>query len=305
LQQNACAEWYDLAFAWARCGIIEELIVFGCELLVWRRMDSLTKTNGEVFSMANRSQLYKYKGNMCAACGLSVQGMVERFGTFDRMFEFNHVDPTKKHPHYDSLIRRELSSEQLDEVDKCVLLCRECHGVVHAQNITGEIVIEVRTAGISAEQKIKGQAIHDRLARTITFLTCDKLLIYPYRVQLGGTRPRIHFGTEFEPHGLVEYMKSVVKHNTMVIRDWKGVTMLRVEKSENAKMKIVHNIRFPFFTSELNADDGNILWIRNGIGLTRDGQIMDKGNITYYGAVFAEPCPPLTCSLSEPRRVCI
>jgi hypothetical protein len=82
---------------------------------------------------APRKQLYKYKGNKCANCGLSVEEMLARFGTFNRMFQFNHVDPKQKDPRYDNLIQRQLSGEQLDEVDKCVLLCNECHGILHAQ----------------------------------------------------------------------------------------------------------------------------------------------------------------------------
>jgi len=43
--------------------------------------------------MANRAQLYKYRGDHCSHCGKSVKEMVERYSTFNRMFEFHHVDP--------------------------------------------------------------------------------------------------------------------------------------------------------------------------------------------------------------------
>ncbi|MEX2174200.1 MAG: hypothetical protein WD872_07550, partial [Pirellulaceae bacterium] len=78
---------------------------------------------------ANRRQLYEYKGDRCGYCGRPVQEMIEEFGGFERIFEFNHIEPAKKHPDYDNLIRRTISTEQLDEIDKCVLLCRVCHGI--------------------------------------------------------------------------------------------------------------------------------------------------------------------------------
>src|SRR5258708_18927649 len=106
---------------------------------------------------AEKRQLFKYKGNKCAKCGLSVTAMLERYGTVNRMFQFNHIDPTKKHPDYDNLIRRTINTEQLDEIDKCVLLCNECHGVVHAQNLTGEISLTVNVDGHKCEQTFKGQ----------------------------------------------------------------------------------------------------------------------------------------------------
>src|SRR5262245_45230982 len=135
--------------------------------------------------MANRRQLYEYKGDECARCHLTVQEMVDRFGTVDRMFEFNHVDPAGKHPGYANLIRRSLSSEQLDEVDKCVLLCRQCHGILHAQGITGRVQFTVKIGVRKASQTLRGQLIIDRRDRRVTFLTSERILVIPYLLQIG------------------------------------------------------------------------------------------------------------------------
>src|SRR4051794_2987882 len=94
--------------------------------------------------MRGRELLYKYKGNECGHCGVSVQEMLERWNTFHRLFELNHIDPRKKHPDYDNLIRRVFTAEQLDEVDKCVLLCVECHKALHAQNITASLEVTLK-----------------------------------------------------------------------------------------------------------------------------------------------------------------
>jgi predicted HNH restriction endonuclease len=111
---------------------------------------------------ANRRQVYAYKGDRCSHCGMSVQDMIEQFGSFARLFELNHVDPTKKDPNYENLIRRDISTEQLDEVDKCVLLCRNCHGIVHQQNINAKVIVHVMVEG----RKMSQEFIKSGLARS-------------------------------------------------------------------------------------------------------------------------------------------
>ena len=61
---------------------------------------------------------------------MSVVEIIQRFGKFRRYFQNHHVDPAKKDPNYNNLIRRHISTEQLDELDKCVLLCSNCHDSV-------------------------------------------------------------------------------------------------------------------------------------------------------------------------------
>src|SRR5437899_2329092 len=121
--------------------------------------------------MEVRELQLKYKGNRCAHCGMSVADSLERYGTFHRMYHFNHIDPAKKADDYENLIRRNISTEQLDELDKCVLLCAVCHGVVHAQDITITPTLTV-TAGVrTASQTFKGQVIFDKIENKISFFT--------------------------------------------------------------------------------------------------------------------------------------
>jgi len=246
--------------------------------------------------MANRRQLYKYKGDRCTHCGLSVQQMVDRFGTFHRMFEFNHVDPNQKHPDYDNLIQRVLSSEQLDEVDKCILLCRECHGIVHAQDINAEMFVTVRVARKKAEQRLKGQMIIDNLARRGTFLTNERVLVWPYRVMLGAKKPRILFGTQLENEQLLNvYLLKLPQIGTVTIRSWKDNTQLmRAEYLGENRLKIEYEIRFPLITCELGGDnDGPVeVWVRNGIALTKDGQVIRNGTVTIEATLPEAMGPP-------------
>src|SRR5437764_111174 len=83
-----------------------------------------------------RSQLFPYKGNRCSHCGKTVARLRREYSDIDGYFQFNHTDPKKKAKNYDNIIRRRrISSEVLDEVDKCVLLCVGCHTILHGQGI--------------------------------------------------------------------------------------------------------------------------------------------------------------------------
>ncbi len=123
--------------------------------------------------MAIDRLLYRYKGDCCAHCGMSVEEMVSKYGTFRRVFQFNHMDPSKKANNYDNLIQRKLSSQQLDEVDKCVLLCVQCHGVLHAQNLNVEAVVTLRSGGFEVKHDLKFQMIHDLEEQKAMFFSDD------------------------------------------------------------------------------------------------------------------------------------
>ena len=109
--------------------------------------------------MDRKRLLYTYKGDRCAHCGKTVQEVLSAFGTMSRVFHFNHIKPEKKHPNYDNLIRRVVSAEVLDEVDKCVLLCSVCHGVLHGQRGQGSLTITSVVRGREMSQTITGQII--------------------------------------------------------------------------------------------------------------------------------------------------
>ncbi len=138
--------------------------------------------------MVNKEQLFRYKGNKCACCGISTIEMVNRYGTFNRMLEFNHINPDDKDPEYKNIIRRVLSTKQLDEVDKCVLLCRKCHGILHAQNINAELEFTSKVDGQKATQRFKGQVIVDLKENHFTSLTNERILLIPYHVKIGSRR---------------------------------------------------------------------------------------------------------------------
>jgi len=50
-------------------------------------------------------------------------------------------------------------------------MCRECHGISHAQNIGAELLVQAKIGTKKSEQRLKGYLIIDRLKGQATFLT--------------------------------------------------------------------------------------------------------------------------------------
>ena len=77
--------------------------------------------------LKRKIELIKYKGGKCEICGYDKNIAV---------FEFHHVDPTKK---FFALDLRHLSNTTIDkikeEADKCILVCANCHREIHNPNL--------------------------------------------------------------------------------------------------------------------------------------------------------------------------
>ena len=69
-----------------------------------------------------REMARAYKGNKCAICG---------YNKCPRVLAFHHIDPTKKDFGVaDHGLTRSWEKTRL-EIDKCILLCANCHMEVH------------------------------------------------------------------------------------------------------------------------------------------------------------------------------
>lgn len=72
-------------------------------------------------------KLLKLKGGCCIVCG---------FNKSKSALDFHHLDPSKKDP--DIVLTKNMGWDKLiTEVNKCVILCSNCHRMVHA----GEIIL--------------------------------------------------------------------------------------------------------------------------------------------------------------------
>jgi predicted transcriptional regulator len=65
----------------------------------------------------------KRKGGCCQACG---------FDKYDGALEFHHVDPSQKDNKMGKMAGSSNSPKVQAELAKCVLLCSNCHKMVHA-----------------------------------------------------------------------------------------------------------------------------------------------------------------------------
>ncbi len=213
--------------------------------------------------------------------------MIEQTGDFRRIFELNHVDPRKKHPDYDNLIRRTISTEQLDEVDKCVLLCRNCHGITHQQNINGELAVRVKAGGRQIEQRFSGQLIRNHLTGKAKFFTDEKVLLHPYRVYVGDNNPRIAFGLELWRGEMISLIRQLPTTTRLRVTTWDDKPMLDLEYDGDGGYRAKQDISFPVISCELQQErnDPVFLWIRNGIGLARDGEVMHDGLLSYSAKI--------------------
>lgn len=68
-----------------------------------------------------KQQSIDYKGGKCCICG---------YANYNGALDFHHIDPSKKEF---SIARSHLTSfdKVKSELDKCVLLCRNCHAEIH------------------------------------------------------------------------------------------------------------------------------------------------------------------------------
>lgn len=235
--------------------------------------------------MVNKTQLYKYKGNRCSACGMEVVEMVERYGTFKRMFAFHHIDPSKKDKNYSQLMKQSLSSKQIEEIDKCVLVCNQCHDIIHAQEITGSMCVTVKFDNREVSQDLEGWFIHDQLDKKFTFLTNQKVLLQVCKIEFED-QPEKHLCVlEIErEENLISWLKNIQKHKSISIKsEITNEILMRIEHVKNKTIKVSHKVGFPITAIDLKVDEGDAsyLWFRNGIGLTKEGDVFDSGVLNY------------------------
>jgi hypothetical protein len=69
-----------------------------------------------------KQQMVSYKGGKCVRCGYS---------KYIGALEFHHIDPSKKDFTISHLKRYTFNKKVIDELDKCILVCANCHREIH------------------------------------------------------------------------------------------------------------------------------------------------------------------------------
>ena len=70
-----------------------------------------------------KSKCVEYKGGKCVICN---------YTTYNGSLHFHHIDPTQKDFSISQFKSYKFGKIVTDELDKCVLLCANCHGEVEA-----------------------------------------------------------------------------------------------------------------------------------------------------------------------------
>ncbi|MGR5139954.1 HNH endonuclease signature motif containing protein [Vibrio jasicida] len=232
----------------------------------------------------NRAQLYKYKGNMCTSCGKSVKEMLDRFGTFERLFDLHHVDPEKKDKNYNNLIRRKLSTKQIDELDKCVLLCKECHGLVHAQNLrVDDVTLSLDYNGTTVRQSLNGWIIQDFHENSFKLIVEGELLIEPYYEKINNEKQGVIFGTDlYSSMHLINRFKSLNNGDSYQIVSAENGDVLLTVNNLSGVLNIKHDIQFRFISMDgSKAPKGTKFWYRNGVVLRENGEVVTDGDWSF------------------------
>lgn len=74
----------------------------------------------------NKVKAIIYKGGKCSICGVSYNG------ENGSIFDFHHTDTnTKDFSVSKKLIQPSLTQEVMSELDKCILVCSNCHRQIH------------------------------------------------------------------------------------------------------------------------------------------------------------------------------
>jgi hypothetical protein len=74
---------------------------------------------------ARKIEAINYKGEKCVDCGLHKE--------HPSVYEFHHLDPSQKDYNWQKLRQKSIKAIKL-ELDKCVLLCANCHRKRHWDN---------------------------------------------------------------------------------------------------------------------------------------------------------------------------
>lgn len=104
-----------------RCGETDPTKFYVTARMWTRCISCHTKANVRRYKR-NKKTAVEYKGGKCSICG------------YDKCLaslDFHHVDPTEKDPNWRRM--RGWKFEKIkEELDKCVLVCRNCHGEIHS-----------------------------------------------------------------------------------------------------------------------------------------------------------------------------
>ena len=245
----------------------------------------MARPSKPVRKVDDRHLRLEYMGGRCVICRRSIKAVERRYLTSKGTFEFNHIDPSQKSPIYEKLIRRVISAAQLDELDKCNLLCRICHGIWTNQRLKGKLQI---TIALPDGRVVKKRFCHHGLmefknGKPKVHLFADEpchLEVYGY--SLGSSKRVYRVGFELEKD-LSKLLLASRRRRTLRIWDRKGL-VFKAERLDASRMRFQYAVRFSILKFEGKPDDQESphVWVRNGKmvikghGVRKTGQVSGK-----------------------------
>jgi predicted nucleic acid-binding Zn ribbon protein len=85
------------------------------------RSRSYEYDNLKYWRIDNKKKSIEYKGGKCVVCG---------YNKCSRSLDFHHLDPNEKDYNI-SRNKNKKFENMIPELDKCVLVCKNCHGEIH------------------------------------------------------------------------------------------------------------------------------------------------------------------------------
>jgi hypothetical protein len=227
----------------------------------------------------------------CTICRRSLKTVEKRYLTSKGVFEFNHIDPAQKSAIYEKLIRRVVSTEQFDELDKCNLLCRICHGVWTNQRLEGKALLTLelndgriikKKFGMHGMVEIKNGQLHPHL------FPDNPQHIEPYAYALGTGRQFFRAGFELEKQ-LAKLMLATRRRRFLRVWDQQGL-VFQVARVDRERMHYEQLVRFALlkFAGRSNEKSPPHFWVRSGKAIIRGRGVKQKGcvnGVMEYAAI--------------------
>lgn len=225
----------------------------------------------------SRLILYRYLGGRCQYCDLSVEESLRRFHTHAG-FDLHHIDPAKKSPEYENMIRRKLSTEQFDEADKCALLCKVCHARIHGQNQTINVTFTLNHPDVPPiVHTLTCQLLEDYEKQEVVLFSDQFQYLDLYRIRQTGKQPTVLSGIQLEPllDGMFEETQNDVQ---LKIETMSGDVVCTAEKNSEQQLEVAMNVDFPLLKVQLSFASGTqqMNWH------LRSGRIVITGPSDYF-----------------------
>jgi len=224
-----------------------------------------------------------YLGARCVICRRTVKAADHQFLTSKGAFQFNHIDPSQKAPDYENVIRRVISTPQLDELDKCNLLCSFCHGIWTNQRVTGNTQI---SSALPDGRIVKRRFSNHGLMKVTNgrphfhLFADNPQRIETYAYCLGNSERVFRAGFELEK-SLVNLMLATRGRGLLRVWDYKG-PVFEAQRLDDSRLQMRFCTRFPLIKFEGRADEASRahFWIRNGKAIIKDYGVRETGVVT-------------------------